>query len=201
MKKPNSLLKYLATSAALLASSAYLFAPTVASAFTLIRGLDGAVTNIEDLNVSGVGQFDVEFIYDSYDNIYNGTFDFAGGAEAQTAAEAVIGALGTTEYTRANIQDLGFLTIENFFDGFLIPYFVFGRTVIGEGEESADLLDDSLDDSGLLTPTTRPRIYAKFSPSGPNPPISPTSTPEPTLILGFITLGGLMLGSKRKTKG
>ncbi|NEP83767.1 MAG: PEP-CTERM sorting domain-containing protein, partial [Okeania sp. SIO3B3] len=26
-------------------------------------------------------------------------------------------------------------------------------------------------------------------------------SPEPTLILGFITLGGLMLGSKRKTKG
>ncbi|NER08670.1 MAG: PEP-CTERM sorting domain-containing protein, partial [Okeania sp. SIO3C4] len=39
--------------------------------------------------------------------------------------------------------------------------------------------------------------YAKFSPASP----SPTSTPEPTLILGFITLGGLMLGSKRKTKG
>ena len=27
------------------------------------------------------------------------------------------------------------------------------------------------------------------------------STPEPTLTLGFITLGGLMLGSKRKRKG
>ncbi len=27
------------------------------------------------------------------------------------------------------------------------------------------------------------------------------STPEPTLTLGLITLGGLMLGSKRKTKG
>ncbi|WP_426546647.1 PEP-CTERM sorting domain-containing protein [Dapis sp. BLCC M126] len=29
----------------------------------------------------------------------------------------------------------------------------------------------------------------------------PTQTPEPSLTLGFITLGGLMLGSKRKTKG
>ena len=27
------------------------------------------------------------------------------------------------------------------------------------------------------------------------------STPEPSLIFGFITLSGLMLGSKRKTKG
>ncbi|NEQ74029.1 MAG: PEP-CTERM sorting domain-containing protein [Okeania sp. SIO2C9] len=27
------------------------------------------------------------------------------------------------------------------------------------------------------------------------------STPEPSLMLGFITLGGVMLGSKRKTKG
>ncbi|MGK7922664.1 MAG: PEP-CTERM sorting domain-containing protein [Trichodesmium sp.] len=27
------------------------------------------------------------------------------------------------------------------------------------------------------------------------------STPEPSLIFGFITLGGLMLGSKRKIKG
>ncbi len=27
------------------------------------------------------------------------------------------------------------------------------------------------------------------------------STPEPTTVIGFITLGGVLLGSKRKTKG
>lgn len=32
-------------------------------------------------------------------------------------------------------------------------------------------------------------------------PTTSVSTPEPSLILGFITLGGVMLGSKRKTKG
>ncbi|NES71568.1 MAG: PEP-CTERM sorting domain-containing protein, partial [Okeania sp. SIO2D1] len=32
-------------------------------------------------------------------------------------------------------------------------------------------------------------------------PSSVVSTPEPSLMLGFITLGGVLLGSKRKTKG
>ncbi|NEP86897.1 MAG: PEP-CTERM sorting domain-containing protein [Okeania sp. SIO2C2] len=40
--------------------------------------------------------------------------------------------------------------------------------------------------------------YAKFTPQETP---KPTKTPEPTLIFGLITLGGLMLGSKRKTKG
>ena len=43
--------------------------------------------------------------------------------------------------------------------------------------------------------------YAKFTESaGAGTGPEPATTPEPNLIFGFITLGGLMLGSKIKNK-
>ena len=56
-----------------------------------------------------------------------------------------------------------------------------------------------------------PRDAFAFPPLQPPPPITQSlppspgksplvSTPEPSLILGFITLGGLMLGSRKKEK-
>ncbi|WP_287520241.1 hypothetical protein [Okeania sp. SIO2C2] len=94
MKSKNKVTKSIASvGAALVAFSACLFAPPSASATTLIRGNDGAVVSILDLEVHEE-LFDVEFIFDSYDNIYNGTFDFDTESGALKAAEAVVTALG-----------------------------------------------------------------------------------------------------------
>ncbi|NEP73782.1 MAG: hypothetical protein F6K25_28990 [Okeania sp. SIO2G4] len=84
-------------STALLASSAYLFAPPSASAFELVRGDDGAVESILDLEVDGEF-FNVEFLFGTYNDIYDGTFDFFGGASASSAASAIVHVLGDSEF-------------------------------------------------------------------------------------------------------
>ncbi|MEM1170423.1 MAG: hypothetical protein AAGJ08_15415 [Cyanobacteria bacterium P01_H01_bin.35] len=191
MKFPQ-LLSSIATSASavLLASSAYLFAPQSASAFELIRGDDGAVQQILDLEVNGEF-FDVEFIFDSFDNIYNGTLDFDTLEEAFVATTAIFEALGDTEATGVFGDDR--------FDDFFIPYRFdpsFGGVYVGtnDGEPTLEL-DGVGTTSTFSLPQFRP--YAKFT-AAATPMVS---TPEPSLIFAFITLSGLMLGSKRKAKG
>ena len=93
-----------ATSAALLASSSIVFASSLpAEAFTLIKNDDGAVYNILDLEVNGEF-FDVEFLEGSYNNIYNGSFDFNTVNTALAAAEAVAGALASSSPVRHTIS-------------------------------------------------------------------------------------------------
>ncbi|NEP83437.1 MAG: hypothetical protein F6K17_32245 [Okeania sp. SIO3C4] len=191
--KAQHIRNFTALSAALLASSAYLCAPQSASATTLIRGDDGAVEQILDLEVNGEF-FDVEFVVDSYDNIYNGTFDFDTLSTATVAAEAVVEALGVSEFTRSFSGD-------SFFDFFLIPFqFSSSPGLVDLVIDNFRLVEDTLSTSFAvrnLPGAGAGQPYAKFTAAAP----PGVSTPEPTLILGFITLSGLMLGSKRKTKG
>ncbi len=96
--------------AALLAASASLFAATEASAFTLIKGDNGAVVAIEDLKVEGE-VYDVDIVFDSYNNIFGGNLDFNSEDTASSAASAIIQALGVSDSFGGT-------------DSFLIPFSV-----------------------------------------------------------------------------
>ncbi|MEL7036990.1 MAG: PEP-CTERM sorting domain-containing protein [Cyanobacteria bacterium J06592_8] len=202
--KLNSLLsiaKY--ASAAVVASSTFLFAPSGASAVTLIRANDGSVTRIENLEVEGL-EYNVDFIFNqSYNDVFGGSFDFESEQEALSASEAVATALGDEEFLfEAFLFNAGVTNQDDFF----IPFEFSGVSdvrFVGEDVSiSAPLLDIdqpsplrfiNVDGDFAFAP------WAKFSlvDDGGNGSVS---TPEPTLILGFITLGSLMLASKRKTK-
>ncbi len=121
-------------------------------------------------------------------------FDFDSRDSALSAASAVMAALGDVfdwpfvEYTEAPWEDK-----------FLVGY---GVGVLESGEEAViswedlvgnRLTEDLLGESVRSVSDPRPMI-AKFK-------HRTATTPEPNLIFGFITLGGLMLGSNaRKNK-
>ncbi|MGK7920514.1 MAG: hypothetical protein AB4080_10975 [Trichodesmium sp.] len=169
---------------ALLAASASLFAATEASAFELIRGNNGAVIGIEDLEV-GSEKYDVDIVFDSYNNIFGGDLDFESEATARSAGEAIIQALGVSDSFGGT-------------DSFLIPFSVgerIGVALDGNSQSANDglaIADVGASESLGWAP------YADFTLQTSE---TPAATPEPSLMLGFITLGGLMLGSKIKTKG
>ncbi|WP_293119363.1 PEP-CTERM sorting domain-containing protein [Okeania sp. SIO1I7] len=80
----------------------------------------------------------------------------------------------------------------NFTDAFLEVYY--------ESDPEPVIIIDNVD----FDPTTQvgDSRAIRWSHTSTNPQTKQlVATPEPSLILGFITLGGLMLGSKRKTKG
>ncbi|MGD1704743.1 PEP-CTERM sorting domain-containing protein [Dapis sp. BLCC M229] len=199
----SRLRNWASTSAALLASASIVFAPPAAEAFTLIKNDDGAVVEILDLEVSGE-LFDVEFRHDSYDNIYNGTFDFETIESATEAAEAIAEALGDTEFTMLNsrVGDTEFFRERS--DSFLIPFNLQKITptftiVESVSDSYATRATDVVSQLGVVS-FVRYQLnpYAKFERLEEAPL---TEVPEPSLIFGFITLSGLMLGSKRKGKG
>ncbi len=190
-------LKLFATSAStlFLASLASLLAPTSASAAQLVRATESdRVVGIKALEVEGQ-LYDVQFIFDSFNNIYaDGTFDFNSEATARLAYEAIMGELGASDYTGNNYGRPG--------DGFVIPYSEsysdkYNWVIYEHAHPDADVATKTLYYKVLQDDQTSGRYpYAKFTPA-----TQPASTPEPNLIVGFITLGGLMLGSKRKAKG
>ncbi len=84
-------------------------------------------------------------------------------------------------------DDVGFNGVERFGLIFNESSYTFNYSLLTEFE---GLIDDSeLDGTWERQENT---IRQEFT---------AVTTPEPSLILGFITLGGLMLGSKRKTNG
>ncbi|NET15689.1 MAG: PEP-CTERM sorting domain-containing protein [Okeania sp. SIO1H6] len=185
MKKiilPTALRNFACASAALLACCSIVVAPLAAEAFTLIKNDDGYVREILDLEVEGE-KYDVEFIFGTYNNIYNGTFDFSTEQEATLAAQAVMDALG--------LEDILHFGGEGY-DDFYVPYgwyddnWVWGMTDLQYWRERDLLISDAWSSKHTAL------HYAKFS--------SSKAVPEPNLILGLIILGGLMLGSRKKEK-
>ncbi len=210
-------------SSAVLASSFALFAPApeAAVAATLIDSdKDGIIEGVNDLKV-GDSYYDVEFVNDSGASVYSDGFGDP-GFDSVRATEALIDILNSElNGTEARFEDtdslfrdisdkisIGYQDIEQYGLGGL-------RFVNIEQNYSIQNLDLADDDSeidyeiiydgvkmGDISWVVEDQIilWARFSAADPADP-SPASTPEPSLILGFITLGGLMLGSKRKTKG
>ncbi len=194
---------FASVSSALLASSFPLFAPSAAVAFQLIDSDDnGIYEGVHDLDLFGDGsKWDVDFSSGTGSSVYSDGFDFTTRTEATEALAALydlvpevfvpeIGAEdsfgGGSVFSDIGQINVGFGTLEG--SGF--------SSDSGQVDSIRDIiLNSDLPDTPLADPRTF--LYARFSESSPGI----KSTPEPSLILGFITLGGLMLGSKRKTKG
>ncbi len=179
--------------AALLASTACI---RPAHSFDLERDRDGRVIGIKDLQVEDQF-FNVDFFFGSYDEFFKGTFPFPFPSVAENAARNVIVALGTHEFTSKATTAAG--------DGFLIP-FGFDERDPSFVKSYTDSHPFSLPEDGvgldLRRRTQGPDEFFPWAGFTPTDEFeTPVATPEPSLIVGFITLGGLMLGSKRKTKG
>ncbi|MEM1171366.1 MAG: hypothetical protein AAGJ08_20365 [Cyanobacteria bacterium P01_H01_bin.35] len=200
MKNWNKIGQYIAkgASAALLASTTSLLASSEASAANLVKDDNGAVSRIENLEVQTAGAtafFDVDFIFDTAENIYGQSlnFDFLDPIEAEAAAGSIISALGEDNW-------LGLSVLGDLSDEFLVPFFSRGDSVGGRGDEFGALSAD-LEGEGRAFIWLE-NMYAKFSAAAAGGgEENKATTPEPSLIFGFITLGGLMLGSKINHKG
>ena len=197
---------FASVSSALLASSFTLFAPSAAVAFQLIDSDDdGTYEGVHDLDLFGDGSiWDVDFSSGTGTSVYSDGFDFTTRTEATEALAALydlvpevfvpeIGAEdsfgGGSVFSDIGQINVGFGTLEG--SGF--------SSDSGQIDSVKDIIlpQNNLPDIPLADPRTF--LYARFSESSPQEGIK--STPEPNLIFGFVTLGGLMLGSKRKTKG
>ncbi len=188
-----------ALSSAVLASSFALFAPApeAAVAATLIDSdNDGMIDGVNDLAVDGV-LFDVEFVYGSAAEV--GGFKFYTEASAANAANSLM----------ASILSVGAFFVEDDQQDqqhFMLHFNYFNDDGYGIGQKSITFFEEYVGTDPEYSGSPwlwygEEKVYARFELVPDAPPTQPASTPEPSLILGFITLGGLMLGSKRKTKG
>ncbi len=178
----------------------------------LIKDSSGRTIGITSLFVDDgtvATEYNVEFIFGTYDSVFRGGFDFPSQSVAETAANAVIAALGQIAFT--NLVDSpdcglpGFPGQAGKCDGFLIPYTF---KTVGSEEFVLSYNDFFFNDTVLdFFPAQvfqRPRDadpdpklpWAKFTPVDDDV----VATPEPSLIFGFITLGGFVLGSRKKEK-
>jgi hypothetical protein len=202
MKNILTVVSAIATTTTALAFSTGLFAPS-ASAFSLVKNSSGEVDQILNLEVDGLF-YDVSFHFDSYSSLYRGLFDFTSEEDASLAGLSVLEALGDTEYTWMLIASAAYV----YSDSFSIPY---GFSQDGRVLTVSDLGDPRVfhrygqswgtDVLGIRVREMDEGVYstipyAKFSAAS-----AATSVPEPSLILGFITLGGVLLGSKKQNKG
>ncbi|OZH52719.1 hypothetical protein AFK68_22550 [Hydrocoleum sp. CS-953] len=184
------------TSAALLASTAFV---SEASALTLRKTDDGRVIGIDGLEVEGV-LYDVQLVQGTFSEVFGGSLDFEGYDEAQKAWKSLSEALGDDQYTVNSTGQYGDMKM----DVFWLPYEL-------QGNRAYSILDAKWNDLSSETPTIMSHdrdnyvfdlyqnagVWAKFQEVERE---EPEATPEPSLILGLITLGGLLLGSKIKTK-
>ena len=187
-------------SSAVLASSFALFAPS-ASAFTLVDSdEDGYLEGVTGLNVAG-SDYDVEFFYGTFDEVYNdgGEYDFTfdSVAEVDQAFDAVWGALFTVVGTDAF---KGYEDGDRSASGFLDMFMGFSDGVRGSYRTGSTNVQYNARSWFVGASNAWVKFNEAQVPTGGGEN-GTASTPEPSLILGFITLGGLMLGSKRKTKG
>ena len=171
--------------AALAANTARTAAASAATFFFTEAGSD-VVSRVEDLEVDGKF-YDVDFLMGSREQVFpDEIFDFLDRDSATAAAEALMGALGDS------------LKTSFWGDVFYLPFLssdTFGYWVVMDKSryEDEDVIDVRTNGLGV---TNYP--IAKFTPAESGGDV--VATPEPSLIVGFITLGGLMLGSKGKTK-
>ncbi len=202
-------------SAALLASTALV--PEV-SAFTLRKADDGRVIGIDALEVEG-NVYNVDFIRGYFSEVFGDDYDlyFTSYSSALKALSAVTEALGDQEYI-SHYFDGATMTTKGL-DSVWIP-FTDGGSINGIKDDMWDVWDDrnfmgpseGVDrrwyfgfwaDFNLRVSDSGEELWGSEGDRGKEEPIMGTAvgTPEPSLILGLITISGLMLGSKRKTKG
>ncbi len=190
MKNWNKIGQYIATgtSAALLASFTSLFAPTSVEAVSLIKGDDGAVTRIEGLEASG-NDWNVDFEWGTYEEVFTEGLQLTYGPAFWVALE-IMGVLGKDEVLSGHpsVSDSFFLPYDDQSSGL--------RNVQGFFDYQHNSRADRLAVTNIAE--TEHRLWAVVVEAEVG---EMATTPEPSLIFGFITLGGLMLGSKRKTKG
>ncbi|NET15789.1 MAG: PEP-CTERM sorting domain-containing protein [Okeania sp. SIO1H6] len=198
MKNWKKIGQYFATGAgaALLASFASLFAFSEAHAASLVKDDSGAVTRIEGLSVFLDGEetiYDVDFLRDDSSNVYgDGAFDFADSKSAQAAARAVSTSLGSSEYITKQ-GDMFIVGYGDIGDRVFIYRDRWVRTdfdTISWYEYDINLLNAWVNIISLAK-------WAKFEVRDVSDKVVGATTPEPSLIFGFITLGGLMLGSRK----
>ncbi|MGK7920317.1 MAG: PEP-CTERM sorting domain-containing protein [Trichodesmium sp.] len=170
-------------SSAVLASSFALFAPApeAAVAATLIDSDgDEIVDGVKDLAV-GDKMYDVEFLWgDAAYAVFDSDSSPIDGFAAVSLAEFL------WDHSIHKIQD----------DIWPISSRQINVYDLVSGMATAIDLTNHLSLTPTYWPADTPHMIAKFSEREE----IPASTPEPSQVLGFITLGGLMLGSKRKTK-
>ncbi|MGD1712584.1 hypothetical protein [Dapis sp. BLCC M172] len=187
-------------SSAVLASSFALFAPNAAVApqLRLIDSdSDGKYEKVENLLVEN-SLYDVTIengtLGSVYDDGFGGlSFDFSNLVDAEAAFVALV----------ESVDDFAFESSSGppptqFSD---VLYIYTNAGVDQRREQSGYYWGDNYGLGGAFwnVDDRQHQYIARFTPSSSGNPISPASTPEPNLILGFITLSGLMLGSKRKT--
>ncbi|MGD1716286.1 PEP-CTERM sorting domain-containing protein [Dapis sp. BLCC M172] len=201
--RTKTLLATVATTVVLLFSGV-----SSAEAFTLLYEDPSdtqKVTGIEDLTIDGT-EYDVSFEFGSFNDVFGNTGDlielegktpeFWGNySGAMKAAQAIIDALGEDSYVSTSLWD-------ELSDEVWVPY---------QMDYYPDYFRFWADDSGILgwdyldnfwSDTCYCATIATFNVVDPPPPPQPSDrVPEPSLILGLIGLGGLMLGDKRKTRG
>ena len=157
---------------------------------------DGIIDGVNDLAVDG-SLFDVEFVYGDPYWVYSDGFDFTNESAAFRMGGELLTVLFLNSLPYQVFEDdltshLQFTSRELF-----IGYNATDAGISGFEINTQDYTGISTDDNSILG---HRRLIARFH-EQPTAPNQAASTPEPSLILGFITLGGLMLGSKRKTKG
>ncbi len=183
-------------SSAVLASSFALFAPSASAAQLVDSNNDRYIEGVEKLEVAGTS-YDVEFVFGTFDEVYKDgseyDFTFDSISEVDQAFVALLDALAAVVASNPSLPPLGFLDPAASGDGVDSSIFVGYSKTQNARENWLSLQAPSLEGS-VGAGAAREGVIAKFSESQ-------KSTPEPSLILGFITLGGLILGSKRKTKG
>ncbi len=191
-----------ATSAVLLFSGV-----SSAQAFTLLYEDPSdtqKVTGIEDLTIDGT-EYDVSFEFGSFNDVFGNigdltelegkTPEFWGDLSgAGNATQAIINALGEDSYLYSDDTDLS--------DSFLVYHS--DDLTGGVYRDHYSLKEDFVWPWFSPSPVYNSKIWpiATFNVvDPPPPPDSSDRVPEPSLILGLIGLGGLMLGDQRKTRG
>ncbi len=219
MKNLNKIGQYIAASAgaALLASFATLATPKTASAATLSLNESGewvssaegeAIDEILGLEISNK-KYNVKFQSMTFEEI--DTYLKKQSVDAEKAAGAIVKALGSDFATGAwrgsggrvvwydSFSVIEELDIEEFHWGH--NFNILRWTDISSSDTEVDvvtqerIVEGSVGDSQIQW-----RGVAVFEEAN-EAKVAAASTPEPSLIFGFITLGGLMLGSKSKTNG
>ncbi|MGB3508859.1 MAG: hypothetical protein WBA93_06390 [Microcoleaceae cyanobacterium] len=178
-----------------------------AKAFTLLREdipYDN-VTGIENLDVNGT-LYDVYFELGDFDGVFDGVNPTFLGTpdDAMSAAKSINDALGTNSFPLRHVFAVPYSAYESFFGFDSDPY-----SPLVSGYHSGDFLFFYEDENGDFYSSPGYNEYENlyglvYLPEVVFPVFTPVSmgktVPEPSLILGFIALSGLMLGSTKKAQ-
>lgn len=203
-RRTKTLLATAATSAVLLFSGV-----SSAEAFTLLYEDPSdtqKVTGIEDLMIDGT-EYNVSFEFDTFSSVFGNTGDlielegktpefWENSSGARNAAQAIVDALGEDSYVSTTLSGglSDIVLVPYKMDNYDPYYFWFwADNWVNPG------WDWYLDN--WFSRTSYNKTIATFNVVDlPSPPSDSDRVPEPSLILGLMGLGGLILRDKRKTR-